>query len=152
LPDRHEDPARALRAYWTLDHLAGVWRLELRALFASFVAIRMILIGNRLLRDLWRRDGKVWRRAADRHTTSCTDGVAQKRAPTKRGRPRIHGTPRLNALEDRRFEPYDSVPAGLFHAPLYRDRQESNFRNKSGARKVLTIAISGGFHWQDVMN
>jgi hypothetical protein len=126
--------------------------LELRALFASFVAIRMILIRNRLLRDLWRCNGRVWRPAADRHTTSCTHGVAQKRAPTKRGKPRIHGTPRLNALEDQRFEPCDSLPAGLSHAPLDRDLQESNFRNKLDARKVLTIAISGGFHWQDVMN
>ena len=49
LPGRHEDPARALRADWTFHHLAGVRRLELRALFAPLVVIRMVLVGDRIL-------------------------------------------------------------------------------------------------------
>src|SRR5262245_31877841 len=83
LPDRHENPARALRADWTLNHLASIRRLELRAFFTPLVAIRVILIGNRFLRDLRRRSDSLWQCAADSHTTSRTDGVLQKRAPAK---------------------------------------------------------------------
>ena len=49
LTDRHEDPARALRADRTFDHLARVRRLELHALVAALLAFRMILIRDRLL-------------------------------------------------------------------------------------------------------
>jgi len=47
--DRHEDPARALRADRTFDHLARVGWLELHALVAALLAFRVILIRDRLL-------------------------------------------------------------------------------------------------------
>jgi hypothetical protein len=43
----------------TVNHLARVGRLELRAPFTALVTIGVILIGNRLLRDLWRCIGIV---------------------------------------------------------------------------------------------
>ena len=118
MPDRYEDAARALRADRTLNHLAGVRRLELRALFALLVAIRMILIGNRLLRDLRPRRSGVWRRAADRQATGRIYRVLQKCAPAKRHRPRTHVTPQLSASEGRRFEPCDALQGVLFHAHI----------------------------------
>ena len=98
LPDRHENPARALWADWTLNHLASIRRLELHAFFTPLVAIRVILIGNRLLRDLRRRGGRLWRRAADHRAAGCTHGVLQERAPAKRGRHCNHVAPQLSAL------------------------------------------------------
>jgi hypothetical protein len=115
LPGRHEDPARALRADWTFHHFAGVRRLELRALFAQLVAIRMVLVGDRLLRDLRRRGRGVWGCAADCRAASCGQGVLQKSAPAKRGKSRNHLTP--SAPRDgtgQCFDPYDSVQVGLF--------------------------------------
>jgi len=52
-----------------------------------------LLIGNRLLRDLRRGGGGVWRCAADRHAAGGTQGVLQKCAPAKRGRPCNHVAP-----------------------------------------------------------
>ena len=123
LPGRHEDPARALRADWTFHHFAGVRRLELRALCALLIAVRMILISNRLLRDLRRRGGRVRQGTADHHATGRAYRVLQKCAPAKRRRPGTHVTPQLSASKDRRFEPYDSLRGGLFRAPSDRDRQ-----------------------------
>src|SRR5690349_8248410 len=91
-PDRYKNSARALRADLSLDHLAGVARLELRAPFALLVAIGVILIGNRFLRDLWRCGGKV-RRGGDCDAAGCTRRPLQKRAPAQRRAFCIHVMP-----------------------------------------------------------
>jgi len=137
LPHRHENTARALGADWTLDHLASIRWLELRAFFTSLVAIRVILIGNRLLRDLRRGGGGVWRRAADRHAAGSTQGVLQKCPPAKRGRPCNHVTPSAQCdvgpmlwavgLRTGRFIP---------RTP----RSQRKPWNNSSARTVMTIA------------
>src|ERR1700739_3927153 len=93
LPDRHEDAARPLGADWTLDHLAGVRWLKLRTLDALLVPIRVILIGNRLLRDLRRCAGGARRRAIDRCAARCNCYGLQKRPPAKRTRGCIHLVP-----------------------------------------------------------
>ena len=77
LPNRHEYPARALRADRAVDHFAGVWGLELHAFVAAFVAIRMILIRGRPLGDFGRRRSPLWRRAEDRNTDTRGNPIAQ---------------------------------------------------------------------------
>jgi hypothetical protein len=93
LPDRHEDPARSLGADRTLDHLAGVRRLKLRALFAPLLAIRMVIIGDGLLRDLRRRGGGVSGCTVNRRAASCSQGVLEQCAPAKGARLCIHFAP-----------------------------------------------------------
>ena len=135
LPDRHENPARALWADWTLNHLASIRRLELHAFFTPLVAIRVILIGNRLLRDLRRRGGRVWQSAADRHATGRKYRVLQKRAPAKRRRPGTHVTPQLSASGGSTLLAIRLVARRFIPRTLDRGRQAMNVGNKSDVRR-----------------
>jgi hypothetical protein len=82
----YEEPARSLWTYGALDDLAGVRRLKLNALVAALIAIRMILVRDRLLRYFRSRRGRVRLRAEDHRGASCARRT-QHRAARKWCRP-----------------------------------------------------------------